>query len=122
MPKLLVVDDDPICNKLLPTLLTSEGYTVKSAASAEEAIEIAAHYKPDLLIADWMLKNKQDGIDVARALVASGPGLRIIFVTGLPAEHLAGQVTDLPVAKIMEKPVNIDDLLREVHLALNGIK
>lgn len=115
--KVLVVDDDPTCNQFLTLLLEDEGYEVRAASRAADAIEIAEAFKPDVLVADWLLKDGMDGAEVARALRSKSDALRIIFTTGSPAEQLAEHVESLANVTILEKPIQIDTLLEQLKAA-----
>src|SRR5450759_2728934 len=52
---ILIVDDTPVNLKLTRILLVNEGYTVLTAASAEEALELLRSYHPRLILADIQL-------------------------------------------------------------------
>src|SRR3982750_3637411 len=108
--RILVVDDDQTSNQFLTLLLQCEGFEVRSALSADEALKVAESFQPDALIADWLLKDGLDGAEVARALRERLPALQIIFATGSPAEHLQEQVRGLQPVTILEKPIEIDDV------------
>jgi sigma-B regulation protein RsbU (phosphoserine phosphatase) len=53
--RVLVVDDSRFQRRVLKAMLTDWGYDVTEASSAEEALEIAQHTLPDLVISDWMM-------------------------------------------------------------------
>ena len=48
---ILIVDDTPVNLKLTRMLLVNEGYSVATAASAEEALELLRSYRPRLILA-----------------------------------------------------------------------
>ncbi len=49
---ILIVDDNPSNLKLLRVLLSGEGYDVRTALSAEEALASLAGFKPALILMD----------------------------------------------------------------------
>ena len=61
MPKILVVDDEPVLVKGIKFNLESEGYQVSVGCNGEEAVEIARSNAFDLIILDLMMP-KIDGI------------------------------------------------------------
>jgi DNA-binding response OmpR family regulator len=118
MSRLLIVDDDPVCSELLARFLKHDGHDVRFTQNGAEAITLAAAFEPEVLIADWLLKDEYDGIDVARALHAAMPSMGIIFMTGLPASEVAGKLQGLPVIEVLEKPLEVDGLLQRVRVLL----
>lgn len=66
-PRILVADDDPEILTLLSLRLKSRGYEVFEAIDGEKALEEARERKPDLVILDVMMPQK-NGWEVAREL------------------------------------------------------
>ena len=73
---MLVVEDDYFVSIDIETILNEVGIT----ASAEEAIELAARERPDLILMDVRLAGSLDGIDAATD-IHSRLGIRSLFVT-----------------------------------------
>jgi len=121
MLKILVMDDDRTCNEFMACFLRDEGYQVETVLSSEDALARAKGFKPHLLVADWLLKDGMDGVEVARELTKTLPNLQVIFTTGSPAEQLRAQAEGLYIVKIYEKPIDIDGLLYDVsQLSIPG--
>jgi CheY-like chemotaxis protein len=66
---ILIVDDHPTNTKLLAFLLSSKGYEVRTAASADEALAALADWKPRLILMDIQLPG-MDGLTLTRQLKA----------------------------------------------------
>lgn len=113
--RILILDDDPVARDIFARVLKAEGYEVCAAGTAQEAIEAGENFEPQVLLSDWMLKEELDGLDVARTLSHRWPDLRIYFITGLPADHLRGQLNGLSICKIYEKPTQFDPLLSDLE-------
>ena len=64
---LLVVDDDPVIQKLLQVNFEMEGYEVVLAADGLEALEKAQELVPDLIVLDVMMP-RMDGLEAAARL------------------------------------------------------
>ena len=64
--KILVVDDKPQLRTLLKSYLTQEGFEVVTAGDGQEALFIARHEKPNLIILDLMMP-EMSGYDFMRA-------------------------------------------------------
>jgi DNA-binding response OmpR family regulator len=61
-----------------------------------------------------------NGVDVARALSRRWPGLRIVFMSGYPGEHLSGADALPPGARLLPKPFTPEVLLAAVREALQA--
>jgi two-component system sensor histidine kinase/response regulator len=56
--RILVIDDDPIGQKVVVDLLTAHGYRVSIARTGPEGVEKAAILRPDLVVCDVLLPQK----------------------------------------------------------------
>ena len=66
----LIVDDTPVNLKLVRVLLSRQGFEVRTASTAEEALEMAQSFRPRLVLADIQLPG-MDGLEMTRRLKAS---------------------------------------------------
>jgi two-component system, cell cycle response regulator DivK len=64
---ILIVDDNPANLKLARVLLASEGYEVRTATDAEEALAVLRDFLPDLILMDIQLPG-MDGLELTRRL------------------------------------------------------
>jgi DNA-binding response OmpR family regulator len=78
-PQILLVDDDARLREIVGMALTEEGYGVRTAASAEEAVQLLDGDEPDLLILDVMLPGK-DGFELCRE-IRTRSGVPILMLT-----------------------------------------
>jgi DNA-binding response OmpR family regulator len=79
---ILVVDDDPTAVRLMKLSLESEGFEVRTAATALEALRTVQSKRPDMILLDIMMPDV-DGLQVIRHL-RSMPGVAdvpVILVT-----------------------------------------
>jgi DNA-binding response OmpR family regulator len=120
MAKILVVDDEAIPCRMLQHFLTSEGHEVRTALDADEAVAVAHEFRPDLLIADWLLKEKT-GLDVALAIRNEVPQARVIFTTGLPASVVAEKAREASNVSVLEKPFDLESLVAAIRDAMGGV-
>ncbi|MCM2284073.1 MAG: PAS domain S-box protein [Desulfobacula sp.] len=115
---ILLVEDEPAVLNLTRMMLERKGYSVLSAATPAEAIDMAASLadKIHLLMTDVVMPG-MNGRDLARRLTALYPDIRCLFMSGYTANVIAHQgVLDEGVAFI-QKPFsmnNLADKLREV--------
>jgi CheY-like chemotaxis protein len=85
---ILIVDDNAANLKLARVLLTGEGYEVRTAADAEEALEILRQFRPRLILTDLQMPG-MDGFELTRRLKAD-PGLRGVIILALTAYAMKG--------------------------------
>jgi DNA-binding response OmpR family regulator len=78
-PTVLLVDDDKRLREIVGMALEGEGYRVRSAGSAEEAVDVMERDDPDLMILDVMLPGK-DGFELCREIRTRSP-LPILMLT-----------------------------------------
>ena len=78
----LVVDDDPVIQKLLQVNFEMEGYSVITAGDGEEGLRRAQSERPDIVLLDIMMP-KMNGLEVAAALKADDEtaGIPVILLS-----------------------------------------
>ncbi|HUA36627.1 MAG TPA: response regulator [Candidatus Binataceae bacterium] len=86
--EILIVDDNQLNLKLIRVLLVGEGYSVKTAGDAEEAIAMLETALPDLILMDVQLPG-MDGLELTRRL-KSDPERRKIVILALTAYAMKG--------------------------------
>ncbi len=117
MAKVLLIDDDPSYRDLLEFILSEEGHDVRTVSSAEAAIDMSETFMPDVLVADWMLRNDMNGLDASRALSEANPDLRTIVISGYPSAELEEQIDRQPSTQFLTKPFRPEELLQALERA-----
>jgi CheY-like chemotaxis protein len=115
MQRILVVDDDRLVADTLALIFVKSGFEARTAYSADQALESARVFQPNLLLCDVTMPGR-DGLalvcDVAREL----PSCRILVLTGfysnLKSVREQSTLLGRPVG-ILTKPCQPADLLRE---------
>jgi two-component system phosphate regulon response regulator PhoB len=115
----LVVEDEAPLQELLRYNLASEGYTVSSARSGDEAELLVTEEQPDLVILDWMLP-EVSGIEICRRLRArpetrSVPVL-LLTARGEEADRIRGLATGAD--DYVVKPFSLPELMARVRALL----
>jgi len=116
--RILVVDDDKDITRLLQSYLTQAGYEVRSAYDGETALHSLHADRPDLLLLDLMLPDR-DGWNITRTLRAD-PRL-----ADLPIIMITARIED--VDKILGLELGADDYItkpfnpREVVARVNAL-
>jgi two-component system, cell cycle response regulator DivK len=85
---ILIVDDNPTNLKLARVLLAGEGYRVRTAMNAEEALKTLETFRPRLILMDIQLPG-MDGLELSRRLKAN-PATRDIVIIALTAYAMVG--------------------------------
>jgi CheY-like chemotaxis protein len=116
----LVVEDEATVRRLATELLASKGYRVIEAGSAEDALAVfdRAANGVDLMLSDVVLPGI-DGVELARRLRRSDPGLPVLYMTGYAPETLAERGLGGDDAPVLEKPFTPAQLLVAVRSVLN---
>jgi len=121
----LLVDDDADFVEMNRILLEQNGYGVRVAYSGRQCLAEVAARRPDVIILDMVMENREDGFDVSRELRNSEhtKGIPLIMITSVNDRipfHLEPDRTWLPVDALLEKPVEPQLLLGIVDKALGG--
>ena len=114
--KILIADDEPDILEIISYNLKIEGYEVITAKDGEDALQKAKLTKPDLIILDIMMPNK-NGMEVCKILRAQ-PAFHetlIIFLTALNDElsHVRG--LEYGADDYISKPVSPKVLVTKVN-------
>ena len=114
MKVLVVVEDDPDMRVLLRALLEREPRLelVGEAATAEEAIELAAALLPDVILLDHFLAGDVHGLDVAPQLKRVAPQARILL---LSSHDLRIEAQREPAVDAFLRKERLDQLLPTVR-------
>lgn len=120
MTRVLVVDDEPQYGVFLKDCLSRAGHEVKTATNPQDAMVCGESWKPDVLIADWMLRGQVDGLHVANTMRAIYPALQTILITGYPSSELRARAKASRVFSFIEKPFSLTEVAGEVRRAVSA--
>jgi CheY-like chemotaxis protein len=121
--RVLIVDDEPITRMLVKLLLEKENFTVIEAKNGDEAISIAAHDHPDLVLLDLNMP-VMDGYEAIHHL-RHNPSLArlpIIVLTAEDGATVERRVLAMGADDYMIKPFEATVLLARVHSVFERIK
>jgi two-component system, OmpR family, KDP operon response regulator KdpE len=114
--KILIVDDEPSIRTLLKSTLARAGYAVVEAGTVREATASAAIDKPDLILLDLGLPDR-DGLEVIGALRGEA-GLPVIVVSAREDSEQKVAALDLGAEDYVTKPFDTEELLARIRAAL----
>jgi PAS domain S-box-containing protein len=117
----LVVDDEAGVRQMLQRILSEEGYTVVTAASGAEALELfeSSSSAIDLLIIDIVMP-EMDGRELARQCCDLRDTLKVIYVSGYTKDSLHSQQTFEEGTEFIEKPFNREVILERIAFMMGG--
>jgi two-component system OmpR family response regulator len=115
--RILVVDDEPNITDLVATALRYEGFDVESAGTGSDALKAAETFRPDLLVLDVMLPDR-DGFAVVQRLRAYGLHIPVVFLTA--RDSTEEKIKGLTVGgdDYVTKPFSLDELIARVRAVL----
>jgi ActR/RegA family two-component response regulator len=116
--RLLFVDDEPNIRLTLPPLMEQHGFTVKSAASVAEALDIIKRSIFDALICDINIDREGDGFTVVQAMREANPHCVTVMLTGYPGFQTAIKAIHTEVDDYLVKPAEIDALVSTMNRKL----
>jgi CheY-like chemotaxis protein len=118
---ILVVDDQPQNLKLVRVILTGEGYDVRTAVDAEDALAVLESFRPRLILMDLQLPG-MDGFELARRLKAdpATSGIAIIALTAYAMNKAEDRAFAAGFDAYLSKPMDLAVLRRVVARHLRG--
>jgi CheY-like chemotaxis protein/predicted regulator of Ras-like GTPase activity (Roadblock/LC7/MglB family) len=121
MPKVLVVDDSLSVRKVVEKALEGRGLQVLAAASGSEAIEMLERDRPDVVICDVVLPDK-DGYQICqyvRSHAAMGT-TPVMLISGIDNGTVQARAAEVRSDEVMFKPFGVEDLVRKIDRLLES--
>lgn len=118
---ILLVEDEEMVRELVQEGLRRDGYSVLAAGNALEAISLLErHSRPiDLLLSDLMMPG-MNGMELARRLMSSHPGMKVLLMSGYSEEEIGKFVGKEPGSAFLQKPVTPSLVSRKVREVLDA--
>src|SRR3954463_6498701 len=118
MPRrILIIDDEQGIRATLGQLLEFEGYEVRSAANAVDAIAEYQKLRPDLVFLDVKMAGI-DGVEALKRIKEHDPSAIVVMISGHATIQTAVEATQLGAYDILEKPLDTDRILVTLRNAL----
>jgi two-component system nitrate/nitrite response regulator NarL len=87
-PRVIIADDDAPIRSEIRAALQGDGIVViAEAASGRDAIDLAVHFRPDVVLMDVIMVG-MDGIAATRAIAERAPDVRVVLLTSSEDEEL----------------------------------
>jgi CheY-like chemotaxis protein len=118
MAKILIVDDEEMDRVLLAQVLHQAGHEPLFAPNGDAALRIWKKGGIDLVVTDIVMPG-MDGLGLLDALKEDDPWVQVIAISGITAKKL-NEAARSGAFAILTKPVDPEELLKEIEKALAG--
>ncbi len=117
---ILIAEDQEQVRLMASEMLRRRGYRVLSCKDGQSALEAAVHHQGpiDLLIADVVMRG-MSGKDLHRALLKTRPGIRVLYMSGYPADLINHQGVFEEGTAFIQKPFSLPVFMRKVRMILD---
>lgn len=121
MLSILIVDDHEVVRLGLKTLISSyPGYkVVAEAANANEAIQKAEEYEPDVVIMDIRLPGK-NGIHATKEILSIRPETKVLILTSFAEDELLFDAINAGAYGYVLKQIGSNDLIKSLEQISKG--
>jgi len=117
--KILLVEDNPVNRRLAVFLLRSQGYEVREATTAQEALELLEKERADLIVMDIQLPG-MDGLEVTRRIKAqpATADIPVIAVTSYAMKGDREKALAAGCVGYVTKPIDKNIFIQEIAARL----
>src|SRR5262245_36074269 len=122
MPKVLVVDDSLSVRKVVEKALAGRKMEVLSAASGAEALERIERDRPDIVVCDVILPDK-DGYQICQ-FVRAHPTfgkMPVLLISGVVNSTVLARAAEVQSNDVMFKPFAAEQLVRKIDALLASV-
>ena len=117
--RILVVDDEENTRIGLSKLLSQEGFEVESAANGNDALDLLAQHKINLVISDINMPD-MNGLAFLRELSRKFPSTSVIMITAYGGVESYLEAMNLGAYEYLHKPVRLEELRSVMKKIFNG--
>jgi CheY-like chemotaxis protein len=121
--RILLVDDSTTSRKLAESAFLGKPYQVFFAADGNQALNLIASHRPDVVIADWMMRDLS-GLDLCRIIrrKLNCTDTYLILLSSHPLENHKARGLAAGADGYLIKPLRSDELLGQILNARDVIK
>lgn len=119
MPSILVIDDSPIDLKLASSLLEKQSqWSVTTASTGMEAVEILAQTHFDLIVTDLQMP-EMDGLQLVNHVIENHPQIPVVLMTAQGSEEIAVQALGKGAASYVPKRLLSKELVKTAQRVMH---
>ncbi len=120
---ILIVDDEADIRELVGGILEDEGYAVRTAKDADEALTAINARRPNLVLLDiWLEGSKLDGLALLDVIKGQHADLPVVMISGHGNVETAVSAIKRGAYDFIEKPFNADRLVVVASRALETLR
>jgi two-component system, NtrC family, nitrogen regulation response regulator NtrX len=120
---ILIVDDEADIRELVAGILEDEGFSVRSAKDADEALTAIEARRPHLVLLDiWLEGSRLDGLALLDVIRGQHPDLPVVMISGHGNIETAVAAIKRGAYDFIEKPFNADRLVVCATRALETLR
>ena len=120
---ILVVDDEADIRELVAGILQDEGYSVRTAKNADEAISAIQARRPHLVLLDiWLEGSRLDGLALLDVIKGEYPDMPVVMISGHGTIETAVAAIRRGAYDFIEKPFNADRLVLVAGRAIETLR
>ena len=109
MPTILIVEDEPKMLRLLELNLGDEGYTTRTAGTAENGLKILASDRVDLVLSDMKLPG-MNGLEFLQAVKRANAAVPVVMMTAYGTVESAVEAMKDGASDFVLKPFSIEEI------------
>jgi two-component system nitrogen regulation response regulator NtrX len=115
---ILIVDDEQDIRDLVSGVLEDEGFTTRTAANSQAALQALTERRPSLALLDvWLQGSKLDGLQLLEEIKRRDPSLPVLMISGHGNLDTAVAAIRQGAVDFIEKPFEAGHLVHLVHRA-----
>lgn len=108
--RILVADDEPSIRNFLERGLGHAGYSVRTVADGNAALQALQEERFDILLTDIVMPDL-DGVTLALKVARDYPQTKILMMTGYSDQRERAHNLDVLFHDVIGKPFGLDDIL-----------
>ena len=120
-PRVLLADDDASIRTAITRLLAPECDIVGSVADTASLFDVTEQLRPDVVLLDFSLAGRLNGIEVCRRLKTMRPDVAIVAFTAHNDPELGRQVSEAGASGYVWKLQASTDLLPAIRAAVDDL-